>query len=135
MSSNTNNIDRLLAEKLGQSTPARHSSELGGHIMMAIELKARRRAALRVVCNVAVGVVVGALFLALMGVGLLLAVEYLGLGDIVAQMDGYIDGAVALLGELGRGSTFRLLTLVAVVVTAIMVLPALRTLGQATKEN
>lgn len=87
------------------------------------------------VCNVAVGVVVGALFLALMGVGLLLAVEYLGLGDIVAQMDGYIDGAVALLGELGRGSTFRLLTLVAVVVTAIMVLPALRTLGQATKEN
>lgn len=134
MNDNNNNIDRLVAEKLRQSPSVVPSPQFNGRIMLAVERKARRRAALRMVRNVALGIFVAAVALVGFGVGLLLSVEYLGLGDLVAQMDGYIDSALAMLGELARSSTFKLLALVAVAVTAIMVLPSLRTLGRAAKE-
>ena len=121
MNSNTNITDKALAEKLSLSRMASLSPDFKAGVMMAVSRRARRRATLHTIRNVALGVMVAAAVLALVGGAMVLAMKFLGLEALVQQMDSYINEALTILRTLAQTSTFGLVTLVVTLVGGVMI--------------
>ena len=122
MNSNTNITDKALAEKLSLSRMASPSPGFKAGVMMAVARKERRRSTLRIIRNVALGVVAALFALALVGGAMVLAMKFLGLEALVQQMDSYVDDMLATLLALARSTTFGLISLVTIVLGAVMII-------------
>lgn len=121
MENKINNTEKILANKLSLDHFAPHVPELKARVMMAVSRRARRRATLHTIRNVALGVVAALFALALVGGAMVLAMRFLGLEALVQQMDGYINEALTILRTLAQTSTFGLVTLVVTLVGGVMI--------------
>ena len=118
---NNNNIDQIVAAKLRQTAAPTHSPQMHSRIMLAVAKKARRRAVVRTIRNVAVGVLAAVAVLLLMGAGLSLAMQVLGLQAVVEQLDSYVNEMLVSLRALASSSTVRLMVFVTLVVGGVMI--------------
>ena len=91
MENKSNNTEKILADKLSLDHFAPHSPELQARVMMAVSRRARRRATLHTIRNVALGVVVAVAVLALVGGAMVLAMKFLGLEDACGDFGGWRD--------------------------------------------
>lgn len=118
---NNNNIDQIVAEKLRQTAAPTHSPQMPSRIMLAVAKRARRRAVVRTIRNVAVGVLAAVAVLLLMGAGLSLAMQVLGLKAVVEQLDSYLNEMLVSLRALASSTTFGLVAFVTLVVGGVMI--------------
>lgn len=118
---NNNNIDQIVAAKLRQTAAPTHSPQMPSRIMLAVAKKARRRAVVRTIRNVAVGVLAAVAVLLLMGAGLSLAMRTLGLQAVVEQLDSYLNEMLVSLRALASSTTFGLIAFVTLVVGGVMI--------------
>lgn len=118
---NNNNIDQIVAEKLRQTAAPTHSPQMPSRIMLAVAKKARRRAVVRTIRNVAIGVLSAVAVVLLMGAGLSLAMQVLGLQAVVEQLDNYLNEMLVSLRALASSTTFGLVAFVTLVVGGVMI--------------
>lgn len=118
---NNNNIDQIVAEKLRQTAAPTHSPQMPSRIMLAVAKRARRRAVVRTIRNVAVGVLAAVAVVLLMGAGLLLAMQVLGLQAVVEQLDSYVNEMLVSLRALASSTTFGLVAFVTLVIGGVMI--------------
>ena len=118
---NNNNIDQIVAEKLRQTEAPTPSPQMSSRIMLAVAKRARRRAVVRTIRNVAIGVLAAVAVLLLMGAGLSLAMRILGLQAVVEQLDGYLNEMLVSLRALASSTTFGLVAFVTLVVGGVMI--------------
>lgn len=118
---NNNNIDQIVAAKLRQTAAPTPSPQMSSRIMLAVAKRARRRAVVRTVRNVAIGVLAAVAVLLLMGVGLSLAMQVLGLQAVVEQLDSYLNEMLVSLTTLASSTTFGLVAFVTLVIGGVMI--------------
>lgn len=118
---NNNNIDQIVAEKLRQTATPTPSPQMSSRIMLAVAKRARRRAVVRTVRNVAIGVLAAVAVLLLMGAGLSLVMQVLGLQAVVEQLDSYLNDMLHSLTTLASSTTFGLVTFVTLVIGGVMI--------------
>lgn len=118
---NNNNIDQIVAAKLRQTAAPTHSPQMPSRIMLAVAKRARRRAVVRTVRNVAIGVLAAVAVLLLMGAGLSLAMQVLGLQAVVEQLDNYLNEMLVSLRALASSTTFGLIAFVTLVIGGVMI--------------
>lgn len=118
---NNNNIDQIVAEKLRQTAAPTPSPQMPGRIMLAVAKKARRRAVVRTIRNVAVGVLAAVAVVLLIGAGLSLAMQVLGLQAVVEQLDSYVNEMLVSLRALASSTTFGLVAFVTLVIGGVMI--------------
>ena len=118
---NNNNIDQIVAEKLRQTAAPTHSPQMPSRIMLAVAKKARRRAVVRTVRTVAIGVLAAVAVLLLIGAGLSLAMQVLGLQAVVEQLDSYLNEMLVSLRALASSTTFGVVAFVTLVIGGVMI--------------
>lgn len=118
---NNNNIDQIVAAKLRQTATPTPSPQMPSRIMLAVAKRARRRAVVRTVRNVAIGVLAAVAVLLLMGAGLSLVMQVLGLQAVVEQLDSYVNEMLVSLRALASSTTFGLIAFVTLVIGGVMI--------------
>lgn len=118
---NNNNIDQIVAAKLRQTATTTPSPQMPSRIMLAVAKRARRRAVVRTVRNVAIGVLAAVAVLLLMGAGLSLVMQVLGLQAVVEQLDSYVNEMLVSLRALASSTTFGLIAFVTLVIGGVMI--------------
>ncbi len=76
---------------------------------------------MRTIRNVAVGVLAAVTVLLLMGAGLSLAMQVLGLQAVVEQLDSYVNEMLVSLRALASSTTFGLIAFVTLVIGGVMI--------------
>lgn len=118
---NNNNIDQIVAEKLRQTATPTPSPQMPSRIMLAVAKRARRRAVVRTIRNVAVGVLAAVAVVLLIGAGLSLVMQTLGLQAVVEQLDSYVNEMLVSLRALASSTTFGLVAFVTLVIGGVMI--------------